>query len=343
MREEAALEQWEKIYEVASVLTLLQPWEVLKSDEPVMIMHKDGRESVCCSVMGGTEGEHYGIRVFKGGEGLEDFEMLQQARRQGVRQARYAIGQMSCLEFAYTDREDVYPAQRRRIKELNLKYRGRGCWPVFCSRKRRYAPCDLDRDEALEMRFALENMVMVVRAFLERGLKINWKAGEMVARFYRAEDELWYTIPMPRVKADRQYPTVQLTDELFIKRLQKEKKNGADVLLDFIYLNEAMREEGCDRPVRLLLFVAADRQTGMILDMSMVPTEQSEAEAVMEFFLSYVMEHGCMRSVTARNLWILSALKGIAESCKIRLLEGNDQNMRPLDMAVDELIRDMMR
>lgn len=337
-RKEATLEQWAGLYERVMALTELEPWEILESDRVIAIADKDGSGDVYCSVRGHSARELCGVRIFMNSGGLEDLDMILEAERQGMRQARYACAQMSCLEFAYMDREEVFPAQRARIKALGLKYRGRGCWPVFASRKRRYAPCDLDADEVEQMCFALENLVMVVRGLREQGMVDEVKPGDMILRYYDEEDRLWYTGAMPRIWSVRKYPIIEITDELLKRKLQKAEKNRMEILMDFVYLNQAMHLETGGRPVNPLILQAVDRATGMILCAEMVSIEDDEADAVMDFFLSYVDQFGCMRSITARNKRIHAALELVAKDCKIRLIEGNDKNMRPLDVAADKML-----
>lgn len=338
-RREATLERWAGLYERAADLVDLRPWEVLESDMLVGIAHTDGGDDTYCSVLGHDELEFCGVRVFINDDGLEDLDMLREAQRQGKRQERYAQGQMSCLEFACTDREEVFPTQRARLKELGIKCRGRGRWPIFVSRQRRYAPCDLDAREVEQMCFALENLVMVVRGIREKGLLNAVKPNSMIFRYYDKEDQLWYMTAIPRVQSAREYPAIEITDEQLKGELKKAEKNRMEVLVDFVYLNHAVRPEKGGRPVNPLILQAMDRATGMILYADMVPIENDEDDAVMEFFLNYVDQFGCMRSITARNRQILAALEFIAKDCKIRLIEGNDKNMRPLDKAVDEMLK----
>jgi len=339
-RKMATAEQWAALYEAAGSIRRLEPWKYLSIENLVAIELERGQESVICSVMCTADGCG-SISVYEGQRGYEDIQMLLEIGNQGEAYAQFALAHQSCLALHFVEREAVLPDQKDRMKQLGLRYRGRGNWPVFLSLHSRFAPCGLDQREVLLMTKALQGLVMSVRSIVEMGLAVNWDAGESLFRMYDEERGLWLNLPYKLPPADRHYPGVQITDELMKRRLKKFKKNRDEILVDLVYINQAVDDENWERPVNPLIFLAVDKATGIILNMQTLEPDQPEADAMMQFMLEYMHQNGCMRSVTARNRWLLAPLVDLSKICGFRVFEGNETNMAAMDEALDEFF-DMM-
>lgn len=69
MREEATLEEWNKLYEIASRIKTLKPWEFLWGMDIFGILTSDICETVFYSVLG-RGGSCLGISIYEGYEEL---------------------------------------------------------------------------------------------------------------------------------------------------------------------------------------------------------------------------------------------------------------------------------
>ena len=63
------------------------------------------------------------------------------------------------------------------------------------------------------------------------------------------------------------------------------------LIMEFAYLNGAVKDDHEDRPVNPLLFIVADEDQEMILSMNMLSPKDKEEEIVLGFFVNYVLEY----------------------------------------------------
>ena len=138
MRKEASLELWRELYDLAVEIKKLEPWNYLWDMDLIEIQLPGYQEPVYCSVMG-KGGQCYGIGLYEGSKGLADFNMIATADEFMLPTA-YVMGEQSNLSCYFGDREEVPREQKAVIKELGLKFRGRGQWIYFESYKKRYLP-----------------------------------------------------------------------------------------------------------------------------------------------------------------------------------------------------------
>lgn len=78
MRKEASLDQWKELYDVALKLKELEPWKYLDSTDLIAIKLQGMEEPVFMSVMGRL-GTCYGVSMYEGLDGLDDFDMVANA------------------------------------------------------------------------------------------------------------------------------------------------------------------------------------------------------------------------------------------------------------------------
>ncbi len=171
MREEASSKQWEKLYEVTCNLKALEPWKYFWDTQLIAIFLKDSEEPVFSSIMG-CGGNCYGISVYEGLEGLRDFDMIASTEETGI-PPDYAMLEQSSLACYFGDREEVPPDQKKIIKELGYKFRGRGEWPFYQSCMPRFVPCTPDAREVEVLTETFQNLFMAVRAMIEERIFVD--------------------------------------------------------------------------------------------------------------------------------------------------------------------------
>ena len=119
--------QWEALYEVAVNLKKLAPWQVL-SDTDILILQLPGQdEPVYCSVMGHGD-LSYGIAVYPGNESLV---RLRRVLEQDAHSPELLMLEQNCLVCNFGDREEMEAEDRAVLKQLGLRFRGRGQWIYF--------------------------------------------------------------------------------------------------------------------------------------------------------------------------------------------------------------------
>jgi hypothetical protein len=327
----ASLEQWDEFYAVVGNLKNMAPWAYICSDDLIAIALEGGKVSVFCSVMGSAN-SCYGVSVYEGERGLRD---INRCRTLGetVLSPNFVMGDQTCLTLYWGDRSEVPPDQKAVIRQLGYKYRGSGNWPYVLSFESRYAPVTPDARGIEVLTETFKNLCTVTMALAEGQLTPKWTKEKMLVRIYAPETGLWEMGWAPIPEVPDMMPRVTLKDELLQARLQKAPRCQTKIIMDLVYLNARIVEKRGERPYHPLAFCMLDESAHQILCMEPLRPEGTEVDAVLNGFISFVMQFGRMKQIRARNPWVLASLEELCAMCKIDLL----QDALP---EVDEIMQD---
>ena len=337
MREEASLESWRELYEITQKLGQMEPWKDLCDSQLIGIYLKDTPEPVFCSILGNA-GSCYGFCVYEGYDGLGDFDMIATAHEYGL-PLDYVMFEQSSLCCYWGDREETSAQHRKVIKELELKFRGKGKWIYFNSYKARYSPYIPDTREVRVLTEAFTNLAEVICDIREGKLWADFDHGELLWRKYDTETKQYVNwaegLKEPPQKS---YPCVMLHDDILKKKLKDQPYNDAEIMVDFVYLNTEIRDKNYDRPLNPLLFIAFDAQEEQIITIKLLDVDEREVDLLMNFFVSFVEQFGKMPLIRARNPWVFATLENICEYCGVQL---ENDTLWELDQIIEE-IKDQM-
>ena len=166
-----------------------------------------------------------------------------------------------------------------------------------------------------------------IKALREERVKVNFEEGEFCFRYFDLQQMNWMTAPARLPYIEEAYETIEVTDEVLMKRLEKQPENGATLLLDTAYLHGMLKDEKFDRPVNPMVLLAVDRESGMILHVKLLSPEEEEGMAAANFLVNYIEADGRPEKVLARNPYILYALDEICEKLSITLNEAPIQEI----------------
>lgn len=332
MIKRASLEQWKELFEVTLRIRDLKPWEYLWDMDLIAIQDDTDMETAYCSIMG-HGGACSGITVYMGEEGIKDFNMILLAEETDL-PIRYIMYEHSSLTCYFGDREEVPPEQKKAMKELGLRFRGKGNWPYFLSYKKRYAPHTPDAEEVGCLINIYHHLYLALKQIREEQLGRFLQDDMILKYFYDKTSGTWKIEKEERPRLEHEYPLAELTDDVLKRRLKKRPKTSADISIDFTYLNATVTDKKYERPVNPLLMLAVDNESYEIIEMRMLEPDVSEIDAVFNFFIDFVLNNGKMRVIRARNPWVISALQLICEYCDV-CLSADDLEM------MDELILEM--
>lgn len=321
MRKEASLKQWSELYGATTDLLALKPWTRYWDMDLIAVQSKSDAEPAFCSIMG-RAGSCYGFGVYPGLEGLRDLKLVAGCGGT-VLPTDYVMFEQSSLCCYCGDREEVPTQQRKIIKELGLKFRGRGNWVYFQSFKRRYTPWTPDENEVILLTNAFRAMTDVVIETDAKPISVDFENGDILWRTFDEKNNSWSTCGAPLPDVHKAYPDIILKDDLLKQRLKKQPRNTADIMMDFTYMNAAIADPKYDRPANPLLFLVMDTKSGMVIHTELMEPETPEIDAVLNYFISSVLQHGRMRVIRVRNPWVFSALSDVCALCGITLEEDS--------------------
>ena len=333
MRREADLNSWGKLYETAGKIKALEPWKDFWDMDLIIVCPKGKKVPYFCSIMG-RAGACCGISVYKGEEGLRDLDMLTMADVGGI-PLDYAVFEQNNLTCYWGDREEVDPKQKKIIKDLGLKFRGRGQWLFFLSFKKRYTPYIPDAQEVEELTVVFEGLLAILQDFQDNHIPVDYEQGEYLWSIYNKKEERWKSeIHALPYDPDLEISIMELSDEILKKKLQKCPYVEGELQMDFLYLNSSTIENQYDRPINPLLFLVVDGESGMLLRAELLDPEDEEIDVILSFFIQFTQQYGRIKTIKARNPIIYSALTDICQKCKIDLTNGD---MTEIDEAIQDL------
>jgi len=335
MRKEASLDMWKTLYNLTAELKELQPWDDLGALDFIGIQENGREEPVFVRVMGQKNAkEAKGITMYDGTLGLGYLQQLVRAPETCMSQ-EYAVMDQQSLMLCFGERMEVPEEQRAVIKELGLKFAGKGNWPFFLSFQTRFTPWTPDADEVRLMAETLVQVIEAVKALREERVTVKFDEGEFCFRYFDVDQLNWMTAPARMPLVNLEVDPLVITDELFLHRLKKQPVNDAELLLDFLYMNAAIEDEQYDRPLNPLVFLVFDKVHSSIVHMDMISPDEEETEQSAEFLLAYIEEAGRPRSISVRNPYVITELKDTCEKLGIELRE---EKLPELDLICEQFM-----
>ena len=92
--------------------------------------------------------------------------------------------EQNCLVCNFGDREEMEAEDRAVLKQLGLRFRGRGQWIYFRYMIPGQFPWFLDAGQAELLTSALQNLFMLCKCYMEGKLKPDFDAGMTLKRWY---------------------------------------------------------------------------------------------------------------------------------------------------------------
>ncbi len=259
-----SLEQWRTLYEVSARVREMAPWTWMEETEVCAVEEPVTGQMGFVSVMGQL-GEHLGIAVYLGGDGLHGFYGMSHS---GVSvEAMFMVPQ---IQVSWEDRDLLDRQDREVIKSLGLKFRGRGAWPWFRSYRPCYFPWFLEADEARFLTVALDQLLDVAPRLRDKTLRLPQRfRGQMLFRISDGigtrrtwRDEV-RAIPGP----EKHQLSMPMDLEL-LARL-KELKRGGSVEVDYFLLPTPIYDMG-NRPYLPHVMLMVDSRSGAVMDLMLV-------------------------------------------------------------------------
>ena len=127
------LDEWGQLYQASIEFKKIKPWEWMYDDDIFGVKDAESGEIAYCCIMG-NEDEYFGIAAYLGSEGLNGILSILSGEIEP--DDPDFIFSQKCLLVSFEDREALTSEDRKIIKELGIKFRGRNEWPIF----RNYTP-----------------------------------------------------------------------------------------------------------------------------------------------------------------------------------------------------------
>lgn len=318
MREEARIEEWKRLYEVATRIQKLAPWELLWDMDLIGIQVGNEPENTVFYSILGKGGDCYGIAVYEGDDGLNSFLMLTMHERMNL-SVEYAMFNQSNLTCYWGNREELSAKQRETIKELGYKYRGKNNWLYFMSYESGYYPYNLDRDEVVRMTEHLENLEMAYASYKKADIHIDFENGKMFSFVFSADKKTWHYGEEPLPFTCYNFGNLVITDKELLGELRKAPKGTFILEADVRPLGAAVSDKKFDKPANPAMSILTEANTGMIISCDMNEPDEDAMVNLAEAVIGFILKAGAPKEIRISNIIVQAALEQICETCEIKL------------------------
>ena len=181
--QEVPLETWRQLYALAQQVKELAPWEFMWEHHVFGVQDPVSGELGFVSVMGGL-GEYFAVMVYRGTTTLGRFAAFQQHDLEPT-----DLLLLPRLMLAFESRNMTTSRDRKVMKALGLRFRGKHAWPWFRRFQPLVFPDYLNTDEARLMQIALEQLLALAPRIQEGLLDPYHIPDTCLVRVY--EDGKW--------------------------------------------------------------------------------------------------------------------------------------------------------
>lgn len=329
-------ELWLELYEIAEKIQKLEPWKYLWDMDLLVYLCQPLNEIFYCSVMG-HGGMHRAIAIYQGEQINGFFELAKNQIPENM-----LLNYQECLMCNFIGRQETLPKNREIIKELGLSFRG--TWISFESFEKGYEPSPINIKQVKTMIEALKNFYMMFRAIIEQGIEADFANGEVLARHYDKEKQLFLNYPAPLMLPKKHYNTI-ITDDKFEEDIIKLPQTEMELEYEFVnYIPIRIRENKEDdgRYYYPLSRIIVERKSGLVLSNDLIDKNEykSKKDYVLEsaeLLINYFYKMGRPKSIYVRDEETKMYLKDILDKSKIKII------IKPKLKAIDEFYNSLAR
>lgn len=313
--EEASLDEWRTLYETATRIGNMKPWEQFYDLD--LFALEENEAITFISILGHNE-ECYGLSLYEGYEGLKDFMLLLNFAEMNLSE-QYAAFNQNSLTCYWGNRDELTKEQWNTVKSLGYKYRGKNQWLYFISRKAGFFPENLNRAEVCRMTEYLIHLEEALIYYREHKHSVDFDNGNMFCFFYDDEDEHWKGEARPLPFTSFFIPALELNDSAPIKEITSLPLQNYRLDVSIDYPGVGFHDENFDRIVSAKFCIIADTDSGLVYDMEIIPPDEFEGESLLNYVASIIFKQGRPKELRVSNDLVKTYLQDFCTKGKIKL------------------------
>ena len=317
MRKEAMIEQWKELYEVATRLKEMKPWEKFWDLDIIGIREGAEEDTTFYSILG-HGGGCYGIVVYEGYQGLNDFMMITLQEKMNL-PVDYVMFSQKNLTCYWGNRDELTEKQRNNIKEMGYKYRGKNQWLYFLSFESGYYPYNLDQDEVVRMTNYFLNLELALQYYESVQVDVDFENGEMYYFEFGPDKKTWNFGAKPLPFTSFQFGKLIITDEELLDDLAKVPKCDAILEADIAVLGVSVNDKKYKRPANPASCMIADAASGMMLKCELQEPDNDAIVSLAEELIGFIFQYGAPKEIRVSNILVEAGLEQICETCDVKL------------------------
>ncbi|MDR1991884.1 MAG: SEC-C domain-containing protein [Nitrososphaerota archaeon] len=333
-----ALTQWAVLHEHIKNIRQLKPWNFIQEADLITINLPGQKEPTYCTLLicdNSCDIKCHGIVICPGYASLNSF--FRKIDADNTTTVNVLALEQDCLICHFGDREHLTSIDYAPLKELNLHFRGRNEWTYFRSLKPGCHVAYISSAQADLLILALKHFAMACTHLANGKIKVNFRNGEMLQRYYAPEKKLW----MNRVIKPQPMPIVSynliVNDDPLIMKLNKKEYNNAHLEFDISYLPMFLHETPNDISFYSRFALLLDKTTHVLLGQCVVTDVDDLSGVVPRMLIGYIENFGRPLSISVRDRWLSGY---IADFCqKIGVKPIDNQGVPAIDNLITQLLK----
>lgn len=312
MRKEAGMGEWKRLYDLATRIKELKPWEDFWDLDLICLRDGEKEDSAFVSILG-KGGECYGLVIYEGYQELNTFMMMLNQEALNL-STEFVMGNQSNLSCYWGSRDELTDMERGIIKEIGYKFRGINQWLYFRSYKEGYYPYRLDQDEVQRMCYYLEILEEAILKYRSEEVKVNFQSGEMYVYSIDPETDnrYWGAEALPFVTFS--YRSLTLDDKEMEDKLRKVPVNSYVLEMDIVYQAGKINGKSYERPGNVRMITIAEARSGLIMKVQPLNPEDDQLVEIANSLIDFIVQFGAPKEIHVGNILVEGALE---ELCMI--------------------------
>lgn len=333
-------ELWRELFELALRVRALKPWERLSDTELISVKLPSEQEPTFFSTLG-SDGECFALCAYHGYEALAGYyNIMESSDRQPV---FVSSSYQDCICCYFGSRDDLTDEEYLLTKQLGYAFRGKNSWVFFRRFRPGYLPWTISMDDAVIMRDAMTEYINAFKALSGGKVQINFEDGDLLMR-RRLFPGGWINEPVSPEQFEFQRSEIEITDELLLARLKKQKLSPAEIEFDMVYLPFPIAQPSVphEPPVLPCMCVLVDfsSQSDVCVQRLIHPDEDANLVAI-DVLRSYIMQYGRPARMFVRDERVARRVRHMCGELGISLTEH--PSMTFIDSVINELVADMYK
>ena len=326
--------KWEEVYANTLAITSLQPWEKIPESVPLIYHKKDCDEPVVFSIWGYSS-DICGVACYFS---FHDYLCaMKRLKSKNLKNEPIFLLQNMILGI-WGDREEVSKENKALIKELGLKFRGKGGWLFFETYAERCEPRFLNYEETVLLADALGNLCLMLEAVFKKGLKVDFENGETVQRS-SGDDDVWYNAAVGYKNMQELLPVTVISQSEQLDALAAMPAGSRIVELDERCMPVPARDDKTGVAYCPLLISAADSKSGEPLVLRYVSYDEDREDALYDVIEEVAEKFGKPKQIKINDEFTRWSIGDFCEKAGIKL-NCQQKPLKQIDKIMAEAFGD---
>lgn len=280
------IERWSEIYRLALEIEKKDPWNrFLETDMFVFRNKQKNYEHFFCFLK--ESSGQKGIAVYPTGNACF---LAQQRLHEKNYKSEPAFYLQDAIILLWGNREEVSKGNLGLIKELGLKFRGKGCWPHFREYRIGYVPRDVENVLLDILAADMDSLLSMVQTIDEQKLKVDFSGNRVYTRCWFDAEAAYLNRPATLKRSKRgEYLRVELLPNSDIAELRKKVPRGT-LYMDWSFFPGVIEYEK-EKVIPRLLIVIEPRSGELIKKVFIPPSPEPYKDILTQLEL-LIQERG---------------------------------------------------